>query len=380
MVLPAAARHPAGMSNSTVLTDRLFAHRRFRMPLAAVGTAVISLSMLLSVSPALGAANNGNGSNGNSSSGGTGGTSGNVKVHDVGTGVETSGTDNEPHVCSFWLGFELDAPYEAGTWVVVSWAPTGDGSTVASGVYDTAGDGVDISGVIEVPAGHYRVEWEATGATTNKKKTFWVDADCGQAAPPDEESQPEDVTPPSDAPGSPDEETQPEDVTPPSDAPGSPDEETQPDELVLSGQGTAPEEDEAPADEAPASDDEAPAPDEEAPASDDEAPATDEEDVAPVEEPASEDVTSPEDDSAAHEPAEADEQVQAGGSEATDPARPPSQDQLGGTGSPDRPTMSDTAMRQTPVPSGEFAGLTLFLLAGAHMAMRRDRLVPSTHD
>jgi len=66
--------------------------------------------------------------------------------------------------------------------------------------------------------------------------------------------------------------------------------------------------------------------------------------------------------------------------EATDPARPPSQDQLGGTGSPDRPTMSDTAMRQTPVPSGEFAGLTLFLLAGAHMAMRRDRLVPSTHD
>jgi hypothetical protein len=374
------------MSNATVLTDRLFAHRRFRMPLVAVGTAVISLSMLLSVSPTLGAAKNGNGSNGNSSSGGTHGTSGNVKVHDVGTGVETSGTDNEPHVCSFWLGFELDAPYEAGTWVVVSWAPTGDGSSVASGVYDTAGDGVDISGVIEVPAGHYRVEWKATGATTNKKKTFWVDADCGQAAPPDEESQPEDVTPPSDAlgspdeesqpedvtppsdaPGSPDEESQPEDVTPPSDAPGSPDEASQPDELVLSGQGTAPvEEDETPVEEAPAPDEEAPAPDEE--------------DVAPVEEPASENVTSPEDDSAAHEPAEADEQVQAGGSEATDPGTPPSQDQLGGTGSPDGPTMSDTATRQTPVPSGEFAGLTLLLLIGAHMAMRRDRLVPSTQD
>ena len=196
------------MPNSRVLT----AKRRFRMPLAIAVPAVLGLSMLLSAGPALGAANNGNGngSNGNSSGGSTHGTSGNLKVHDAGTGVETAGTDNEPHVCAFWLGFELEAPYEAGTWVVVSWAPTGDGSTVVSGVYDTVGDGVDNSGVIELPAGHYRVEWAAAGATNSKKKTFWVDADCAQAAtPPDEESQPEELPPPTDAPGSSDEESQP---------------------------------------------------------------------------------------------------------------------------------------------------------------------------
>jgi hypothetical protein len=189
------------MTYSNATADRLSAQRQHRGPLAAAGAVVLGLTMLLSVGPALGAANqsNGNGSNGNTSNGGTHGTSGNVKVHDASTGVETSGTDNEPHVCSFWLGFTFDAPFEAGTWVVVSWEPTGDGSTVASGVYDTAGDGVDSSAVIAVPAGHYRVEWAATGATSSKKKTFWVDAceevvaDESQAEePPAEESQPED--------------------------------------------------------------------------------------------------------------------------------------------------------------------------------------------
>jgi len=368
------------------------------MPLAVSGTALLGLSTLLSVGPVLGAANNGNenGSNGNGSGAAAHGTSGNVKVHDVGTGVETAGTDNEPHVCRFWLGFEFDAPYEAGTWAIVSWAPTGDGSTVASGAYNTAGDGVDNSGAVAVPAGHYRVEWGATGATSSKKKTFWVDADCGQSAPPpDEVSPPDEVTPPSDAPASSDRETQPEELPPPTGAPASPDEvsppdevtplsdapassdqETQPEELVLSDQETAPEEDEAPADEAPTTD-------EEAPATDDAAPASTEEDAPAADELPSDNVTSPEDDAGAQELAEVDESTPAGdseNSEATDPGAPPSQDELGSMGTPGGPTMADTASPQAPASGGPLATLGLLLLIGAHAAIRRERLITATHN
>jgi hypothetical protein len=325
--------------------------------------------MLLSVAPVLGAANNGAGGN---SSTGAHGTSGNVKVHDAGTGAETTGTDNEPHVCAFWLEFTFDAPFEAGTWVVVSWEPTGDGSTVASGVYDTAGDGVDSSSVIEVSAGHYRVEWAANGATSSKKKTFWVDDGCDAPSSPAEESQPEGVTPPTDAPSSSPEEvpvedvSQPEDVPPPTDAPsspaeealvedvsqpedvtpsevvppptGAPDEESQSEGLVLGGQGTGPQ-DEAPADEAPASD---------------------EEDTAPVAGPVTGDEPSPDVAATAEDPAPAD------------PGTPPAQDQLGAIAGNDEPAMSDTATAPAPLPSGLVVSIGLLLIAG-HATVRRHR-------
>ena len=297
--------------------------------------------MLLSVAPVLGAnKGNGNGSNGSSAGGGAHGTSGNVKVHDAGTGVETSGSDNEPHVCSFWLGFTFDAPYEAGTWVVVSWAPTGDGSTVASGVYDTTGDGIDDSSVIELTAGHYRVEWSAAGATSGKKKTFWVDA-CGEEAPA------EDPAPPTDAPGSPAEESQDE---------GS-------EELVLSGEGIVPEDEESQTEQTDPTDEEAP---------------------VIEEEPAIEDVIAPVDPSDAEEPA-ADEQpdqdelpadveqpAQYEDPGATDPVTPPSGDELDSIAGVDEPTMADTAMTSAAAPSGLLATIGLLMLIAAH-AVRRDR-------
>ena len=332
------------MSNSNALTDRLPATGHLRAPLAAAGAAVLGLSMLLSVGPVLGAANDGNDNNPVAH-----GTSGNVKVHDAGTGVEAPGTDNEPHVCAFWLGFTLDAPFEAGTWVVVSWAPTGDGSTVASGVYDTGGDGLDSSSVIELVGGHYRVEWAATGATTSKKKTFWVDATCAETAPideepapptdapgsPAEESQAEDVTPPTDAPASESEESQPEDVTPPTDVPGS-----QSEESVLAGDGTRPEDKEPPAEEAPATDEEEPA--------------------APVDEPAL-------------DPVEVEEPAQVEDAGATDPGSPPVQDELGNIGGAEEPTMSDTATPTVPAQSGWLAAIGLLMVISAHAAARRDR-------
>jgi hypothetical protein len=329
------------------------------VPLAGVGAAALSLSMLLSVAPALGAANNSNGG-GNSSTPAGNGTSGNVKVHDAGTGEETTETDNEPHVCAFWLGFTFDAPFEAGTWVVVSWAPTGDGSTVASGIYDTAGDGVDSSSVIELVAGHYRVEWAAAGATSNKKKTFWVDAGCDDpGSPADEEPPADEPVPPADDPGSPaDEEPPTEEPVPPADDPGSPAEEESDveepvteevpvtDELVLSEEGAAPSDDEAQVEEV--------------------AP-PDEQGTPPTDESLVDDVAAPIDIPDDEEPAQA---ADPGSSES---GTQPIQDELGAAGSSDQPTMSDTAVPAGPVQSGLLATIGLLALAVLHASVRRDR-------
>jgi len=334
------------MPTASAATDRLAIARRFRPTRTAVGAAVLGISMLLSVAPALGAGNNGNG-NGNGSTPTGNGTSGNVKVHDAGTGVETSGTDNEPHVCAFWLGFTFEAPFEAGTWVVVSWAPTGDGSIVASGVYDTAGDGVDSSSVIEVAAGHYRVEWAATGATSSKKKTFWVDAGCDvPGSPAEEDSLAEEPAPPTYAPGSPAEEEFPAE------------EEPVTEELVLSEEGTGPSDDETQAEGSAPSDDESQA---------EEVAPTDEEGNPPTDERLVEDLTAPIEVADDAEPAQAEDP----GSSET--GTPPVQEELGATGSPDQPTMSDTAVPAVPVQSGLPATIGVLVLVALYASLRQDR-------
>src|SRR5439155_10066131 len=100
MALPAKSSHPPGMfSPHLTRHDREFKLRRSRLPASVIGTAVLGVSLLLSVAPVLGAAGNGNGS-----SGGNG--SGNVKVHDASTGGEWLGSDKE------WRG--------GGDWVEVA--------------------------------------------------------------------------------------------------------------------------------------------------------------------------------------------------------------------------------------------------------------------
>lgn len=372
MVLPTPSCHPLGMHTPNLSRDDRLPARGFRAPVAAASaTALLGLALLLSVGPALGAGNgNGNGANGNSSGGGNG-TSGNVKVHDAGTGQETSGGDNEPHVCDFWLGFTLDAPFEAGTWVVVSWAPTGDGSTVASGVYDTAGDGIDSSGVIEVPAGHYRVEWAPTGATVSKKKTFWVDAECDETetpadeSPAEEGSAPPDESPAEESATSPEESAPPVDeIAPPADESpaeelGSPDEQSQ----VEQSSGDESPVDESQAEEADSTVEDSPVEDPAPPA--DETPLPVEEldlaDESVVEEPGS-----PDDASVDEQP------DQAADPSTTDAEAPPMQDQLGGTGVAGDPTMSDTAVAVLSRPSGlPTAFVALLLTIGLSTARRR---------
>jgi len=375
MALPASTGDPAGMPSSNESRNRRPSTRRFAMPAVVAGAAFLGLSLLLSIGPALGAADhsNGNGANGNGN-----GTTGNLKVHDASTGVETSGNGNEPHVCDFWLGFTSDTS-EIGTWIVVSWAPTGDGSTVASGAYDTSGDGADSSDVIEVPAGHYRAEWAATGETVTNKKTFWVDANCDEAVTPV-------VDPPAEEPPSPADESDAEDVAPPNDDAAPPADDAAPpvdessgDESVPEDEGSQPEDPGSPSDGSPIEEsvlsgagspaDDPGTPSDESPA--DPAPA----DNSPADEPAP---PSGESDSTPVDPSHDEEPAQAADPDTTDSPAPPMQDQLGGTGTSGEPTMSDTATPTLPVPTGLVATLGLLLLILAHATLRAGkRSVPA---
>jgi hypothetical protein len=308
------------------------AQLRFRRPIALGGTALLGISLLLTAAPALGAANHGNNA------------SGTVKVHDAASGVETNGSDNEPHVCSFWLEFDFADSHEAGAWFIVSWAPTGDGSTVVSGTYDTAGDGNDQSSVILLPAGHYRAEWAATGQSTTNKKTFWVDAGCGETAPPADEN-----VPPADDPAPPADEPPADENVPPTDDPAPPADDTAPPsddaappaaEQVLAGDGN--EEDPAPPSDETVTEDPAP--------TSDEAPA-----------PPSDEESAPELGAQAEDPGSSDE------------GTPSDQGQLGGNGSTDGPTMADTSLAPMPVQSGLLATIGLLLLILVHASARRER-------
>jgi hypothetical protein len=359
MALPGSTRDPDGMPNSNYSRNRRLSPRRFGVPTAVAGAALLGLSLLMSVGPALGAANhsNGDGANGNGN-----GTSGNVKVHDATTGVETAGNGNEPHVCDFWLGFTSDTS-EAGTWIVVSWQPTGDGSTVASAAYDTSGDGIDNSSIIELPAGHYRVEWAATGETISSKKTFWVDADCGEAVTPVDDPPADDPAPPADESGA-------EDPAPPADEAAPPVDESPGDDSVLPDAGSQPEDPGTPSDQSPA-----------------------EESVLaggglPVEDPGTPSDQSPADNSPADEPAPpsdepaqtqldpSDEVVPAQAAEpgTADSPTPPMQDQLDVSATSGQPTMSDTATATVPVPTGLVATFGLLLLILAHATTRGRKL------
>jgi hypothetical protein len=325
-----------------------------RTPITVAGAALLGLSLLLTAAPALGAANHGD----NSAPGGGNG-SGNVKVHDAASGVETNGSDNEPHVCTFWLEFDFADTFEAGTWFIVSWAPTGDGSTVESGTYDTAGDGTDQSDVILLTAGHYRVEWAATGESTTKKKTFWVDARCGEPASPAEESPVDDPAPPAD-------ESPVEENVPPSDDPAPPADEQPP----ASGDESGAEEPAPPAEEQVLADEsgaEDPAPPSGETVTEDPAPPSGEtvtEDPAPpsdeAEAPPSDEESAPQDAAQGDDPG------------STDEGTPPNQGQLGGSGNTDGPTMADTSVATLPAQTGLLGTIGLLLLILVHATARRE--------
>jgi hypothetical protein len=200
-----------------------------RRALLAAGVATIAVSLVLSIAPVIAA--NGNGNGGNDGSGG--GNAGTIKIHDATTGQETTDGDNEPHVCAFWVAFYAPDPFEAGTWQLLSWAPTGDGSVVASGTYDTTGDGLDATATLTPDPGHYRFEWAGVGSNNSKHKTLWVDEACGtDVIPPGDDEVPpgDDEVPPGDdeAPSLLDETSPTDDETPPSEDQTPPSEDSVP--------------------------------------------------------------------------------------------------------------------------------------------------------
>ncbi|HEX9634371.1 MAG TPA: hypothetical protein VGB34_02680 [Candidatus Limnocylindria bacterium] len=312
-----------------------------RRALLAVGVATIAVSMVLSIAPVIAA--NGNGNSGNAGNGG--GNAGSIKIHDATTGVETAENDNDPHVCAFWVAFYAADPFESGTWQLLSWAPTGDGSVVASGTYDTTGDGLDATATLDPVPGHYRFEWTAAGSNNSKHKTLWVDETCGSE---DEDPPSEDETPPS------------EDQTPPSG-----------DETPPSEDETPPSEDETPPsqDAVPPSQDQTPPSEEQTPPSGDETP------------PSGDETPPSEDESPPSQNAVPPSQDQT----------PPSQDQNGESGilagNPNPPVVENpapdgvvatggatTTLPDTSIPlglSGVLAAMGLLLIVAAHAGTRR---------
>ena len=104
------------------------------------------------------------------------GNNGTVKIHDGATDSEPI-IKNEPHVCTFHLHFFFADPFQSGDWWIQSWPPTGDGSLVLSGSYDTNSDGEfrwPTSGDTALPIGHYKLFWTGDPHNLIKHKTFWT--------------------------------------------------------------------------------------------------------------------------------------------------------------------------------------------------------------
>ena len=104
------------------------------------------------------------------------GNNGTVKIHDGATDSEPI-IKNEPHVCTFHLHFFFADPFQSGDWWIRSWPPTGDGSLVMSGSYDTNSDGEDRwpdPGDTALPIGHYKLFWTGDEDKLIKHKTFWT--------------------------------------------------------------------------------------------------------------------------------------------------------------------------------------------------------------
>ena len=299
----------------------------------AAGVLTLALSLVVSIAPTFGAGGNGNGN----------GNAGTIKVHDATTDLEATESGNEPWVCSFWVGFYTTESAELGTWELLSWPPTGDGTVVASGSYDTTGDGVDTTGVLAPEPGHYRFEWLTDGDQNSKHKTLWVADDCDaeQNSDPSTEPSSEPSTQPS---VDPSEEPSSEPSTDPSTEPSS-----EPSEEPSSEPSSEP------------STESSVEPSETNQAS------------SPSATPSTQPSTQPSEDPS-EEPAETDQPS----SPSATPSSSPESDVLSGnsgrpTGSSTTDVLPDTSSRVDP--AGLLAGMGIALIVMAHAGWRRGREV-----
>ncbi len=129
-------------------------------------TAFFTLALfILALNPLIAKADNGN--------------NGTVKIHDVSAGIDLP--DNDPHVCTFYIAFYFADPSQSGTWEILSWQPTGNGSQVESGTYNTSPSGFYKTQDYSLSNGHYRLNWEGSNEQNVKHKEFWVE--CPNPSP-----------------------------------------------------------------------------------------------------------------------------------------------------------------------------------------------------
>ena len=108
------------------------------------------------------------------------GNNGTIKIHEI--PEREPATANDPHVCRFHVhGFNFDDNSE-GTWWIVAWPPTGDGSSVVRGPtsWSAGASGEWISAQVNLGNGHYKAYGKQRDEPTpggNKQKVFWVE--CG---------------------------------------------------------------------------------------------------------------------------------------------------------------------------------------------------------
>jgi hypothetical protein len=106
------------------------------------------------------------------------GDNGDVKIHVVGALFPES--DNDPHVCKFYLdAFNFDVLQQV-TWTIEDQPPTGAAGKVALSGAITLTSGIGHTADLSLPDGHYKLEWNFVGEHgAAKQKVFWVD--CGSS-------------------------------------------------------------------------------------------------------------------------------------------------------------------------------------------------------
>jgi hypothetical protein len=300
-----------------------------RRALSITGIATLALSLALSIGPAFGANPN----------------SGTVKVHDASTGLEASTQGNEPWVCSFWVTFTTTGDAESGTWQLLSWPPTGDGTVIEFGAYDTSTTGSASTPTLSPSAGHYRFEWQVTDDSNTKNKTLWVADDCGAAAStptptasPTDEGAPSDDSSPSQA-ASPSDEPTPTPTASPTDE-GAPSDDSSPSQAASPSQASSPSNEPTPTPSSEPTDEPS-------------------QEVAPSHEPAASNEPTPE------------QEVQHG--------NPPSSSPEDGVTGPATGTgthaLPDTSVSVSE--SGVLAAIGVMLILAAHVGTRRKRSLPT---
>ena len=347
------------------VNDRIKRTAPSRRALTVAGVATLVFSLVVSIGPALAApgANGGNGGGGNA---------GTVKIHDATTNLEAGETGNEPWVCSFFIGFYTTGVAETGDWQVVSWPPTGDGTIILTGSYDTTGDGVDTTAVFGLAEGHYRLEWQAIADNNLKHKTFWVD--CEEVVEQEESSPSPEPSPtqvestPSDDPSPSQEESTPSDDESPSQE-ASPSADPSP-----SQEESTPSDDESPSEEASPSQEESTPSDDESP-SQEASPSQEESTPSDGESPSADPSPSQDEEPSSPDPDQEPEgEVKAGN---------PDHGFGSGTGGHQAPAeggvsaLPDTATSTPVTESGVLATIGVLLILVAHAGTRRVRTLPS---